>query len=189
MGHPELRDLGCDGLQSVGVDSFESATESSTQSLIEARAAAVRALSRREYSVYELRSKLERSYDDATVEQVLDELLERNLLSDQRFAEVFVRSRIERGQGPMRIREELRQRGVHDDEIDAHLTFDTEFWFDLASKVLDKRPELARALQSADGGDQAQTHMRDRAIGRIGRFLAARGFPGDVIHQVLRHLE
>lgn len=148
-----------------------------------ARASALRALSRREYSVFELRSKLERQYDDQVVEQLLDELLTQRLLSDGRFTEVFVRSRIERGHGPMRIRQELCQRGIDDELIDAHLTFDTERWSALAGEALRKRSGLCRDARAADES------VRCKARARIGRFLTARGYPADVIHGLLRELE
>jgi len=48
---------------------------------------------------------------DVIVEQV-QQLRSENLQSDQRFAESFVRSRVNKGQGPQRIKSEMTARGV-----------------------------------------------------------------------------
>ncbi|MGI9326964.1 MAG: regulatory protein RecX [Pseudomonadales bacterium] len=145
-----------------------------------ARTAALRALGRREYSEFELRSKLERNHDLNVVEAVLEELTQEHLLSDERFAEVFVRSRIGRGQGPLRIRQDLRQKGVEEELIDACLTFDADHWRELASQVLSKRSDLQRVMREQD------PELRYRGQAKVGRFLASRGFPSDIIHQLLR---
>lgn len=145
-----------------------------------ARKLALRALSRRDYSVFELRCKLERHHEDVVVEPVLDELIAQRLLSDERFTETFVRSRIERGQGPMRIRQELSQRGISDELTDAYLTFDTDYWTRRALQALEKRSGLCRELNAEDD------LLRLKARARVGRFLAARGYPADVIHGLLR---
>ncbi|MES1196012.1 MAG: regulatory protein RecX, partial [Steroidobacter sp.] len=70
---------------------------------------AVRLLARREHAAAEIRQKLKfRGYDDNVTAEVIDDLLRQRLLSDERFAEMFIRSRAERGQGPARLRVELR---------------------------------------------------------------------------------
>lgn len=143
-------------------------------------AAAIRALGRREYSEFELRSKLERRFEGDVVAQVLETLVADHLLSDERFTEVFVRSRIARGQGPVRIRKELRQRGISDELMDHFLTFDSAFWLEQAQAVAERRQDLQHQLRTDDRDD------RRRAEGRLGRFLATRGFPTDIIRQLLR---
>ena len=75
-------------------------------------ARAVSYLSRREYSRRELGEKLRRlgSEDDAKVDEVLDYLEEKGYLSNERFAEQFLRAKASR-YGQSRLRMELRQRG------------------------------------------------------------------------------
>lgn len=142
--------------------------------------AAMRALSRREYSEFELRSKLERRFDQQVVEQVLEALVADHLLSDERFTEVFVRSRIARGQGPTRIRQELRQRGIGDELVSHFLSFDSDFWLEHAREVVERREDQLAQARSDD------PEVRQRARGKLGRFLAGRGFPMDVISKILR---
>ncbi len=76
---------------------------------------AVRYLTRREYGIEELRKKLiQRGSDPAIAEKVVADLADENLVSDQRFTEMYVRTRIRRLFGPLKIRGELRSLGVSD---------------------------------------------------------------------------
>ena len=85
------------------------------------RHAAIRLLARREHSAEELRQKLgKRQLPDEIsseqhaelIAQLLDELQGEGLQSDHRFAESYAHMRINKGYGPQRIDNELRERGV-----------------------------------------------------------------------------
>lgn len=114
-------------------------------------------LARREHSRRELRGKLlARSDAGVRVDEVLDRLEQEGLLSDRRFAEAFVRSRVGRGHGPLRIRQELRQRGVDEAVVEQALQEQNCNWFELAEQVAHRkfgvepvsdRRELARRLR------------------------------------------
>jgi regulatory protein len=106
----------------------------------EVREIAVRYLSRREYGVQELRQKLEQRGADSTIaDTVVSDLAEENLVSDQRFTEMYVRMRIRRLFGPLKIRAELRGRGVADHLIGAAMPDGEEAWFDTASQWAAKK--------------------------------------------------
>ena len=121
-------------------------------------------LARREHSLRELRSKLTlRGHEAATIESVLDELAARDLVSDERFAEAFLRSRLERGQGPLKIRAQLRERGVAPGLIDAALGEAEIDW--------DRRAAAARSKRF---GNSAPADRNE--IARQARFLRGRGF-------------
>jgi regulatory protein len=65
------------------------------------RQVALRLLARRDHAIGELARKLrERGFGTDEIKPVLVEFEREGWLSDARFAEVFVRSRIDRGQGP-----------------------------------------------------------------------------------------
>ncbi|MBP0050151.1 regulatory protein RecX [Marinobacterium sp. AK62] len=88
----------------------------------ELRAAAMNLLARREYSRAELWRKLSvRAEDTALLEATLDGLESDGYQSDERFAEVFTRSRLESGYGAMRVRQELRRKGLDSDLIEQAL--------------------------------------------------------------------
>jgi len=139
----------------------------------ESYATALRFLARREHSELELRHKLiGRNFTDAIVDAVVIQLVDQGLLSDQRFAEVYARGRFERGYGPLRIRAELRERGVSNDLTQQMLAGLSRFWVESASRQRSKR-----------FGRQMPNDYRERA--RQMRFLQQRGFTSDQIQAVL----
>ena len=72
-------------------------------------------LARREHSRVELQEKLtKKGFPREQIECALEQLVANNLQSDQRFLEDFIRSRVLKGNGPLRISQELRQRGIED---------------------------------------------------------------------------
>ena len=77
-----------------------------------ALATAVRMLARREYGRSELRARLiARAISEAEVDQALDELVRRGLLSDARYAEALVAQKAGR-YGRRAIAHELKEKGV-----------------------------------------------------------------------------
>jgi regulatory protein len=108
----------------------------------ELRAWAYRLLGRREYSVAELDQRLRLKWPGLGPEPVgelLDALVAENLLSDERFTESFVRSRIQRQQGPLKIRAALRAKGVADSLIARELERQGDAWADLAAQWLERQ--------------------------------------------------
>jgi len=142
-----------------------------------ARTAAIGLLARREHTCDEIRRKLQRrGYADSVIGPVVTTLAEAGYISDLRFADGFVRVRVERGRGPLRIRAELRERGVADAVIDELLTETAAFWI-----------ERARTARSKRFGDAAPADRE--AWNRQARFLAQRGFPADLIYRALGEIE
>ena len=90
---------------------------------------AVAYLARREHSRAELAKKLSAHGTQEEIDSVLNSLQDAKLLSDQRFAAAFIRSRAERF-GAGRLRQELRQRGVEDSLVEQELAVD-----DLPSEI------------------------------------------------------
>ncbi len=89
-----------------------------------ARDAASRMLAMREHSVSELERKLrQKGFTSDVVAPLMASLREDGLVSDDRFAEMFVRSRCNKGYGPLRIANELREKGVRDEIVSEHLDF------------------------------------------------------------------
>ena len=130
-------------------------------------------LARRDHSRLELEQKLAaRGYDAVTVESALDDLEAKGLLDAKRFVESFARSRANRGQGPIRIRQELAARGIRDlSEADLEQYGD----FDWIS--------LARAARAKKFGARRPRDFKERA--RQARFLQYRGFDSEHIKRAL----
>lgn len=106
-----------------------------------ARNTALKCLSRREYSFLELQQKLKRFYSDELTQEVLTQLQKDDWQCDVRFAQMWVRSRANRGYGPTRIQQELKQKGVTADiALQAIIEQEDEKnWFDLAQEVYHKK--------------------------------------------------
>ena len=125
---------------------------------------ALAALARREHSRSELERKLAlQGHDDASVDAVLDELEELRLLDEDRFVEAFVRSRVARGQGPVRIAHELKTRGIDAAVVRGALADAEELWVERAQQALSRKFSVSGRLD-----------QRERA--RRYRFLEFRGF-------------
>lgn len=106
----------------------------------ETRDMAVRYLCRREYGIEELRQKLlYRGCVASIAEKVIGDLADENLVSDERFTEMYVRSRVSRLFGPLKIRAELRSRGISDFLISKFLPDEQGAWFDMATVWASKR--------------------------------------------------
>ena len=77
-------------------------------------------LSRREYSEFELRCKMqEKAFTEEEIEQAIAHCQQKNWQNDQRFTESYLHSRSQRGYGLQRIKQELRQlKGVESATID-----------------------------------------------------------------------
>lgn len=132
------------------------------------RLKAMNLLARREYSATELQRKLG---DSDLVPAVIARLQEDGLQSDQRFAESFLRSSLMKGRGPIRIRQEMRQKGLADSEINTAIQNAGPDWLAIASELYERK-------FPAPPEDQ-----KERA--RRARFLAQRGFPFDIVNDLL----
>lgn len=138
-----------------------------------ARTTALRMLARREHACAELARKLlGKGYCSTTVEGVVAALAAERLVSDERFAEALVRSRTERGYGPVRILHELKERGVERDCAETAVDTRARQWLERAEGARRKR-----------FGDAAPEGFRER--GRQARFLEGRGFSAEHIRRVL----
>lgn len=131
------------------------------------RGAALELLGRREHSRRELAGKLSARFDlpvtSSALQQCLDQLAVDGYQSDERFAEVFVRSRRSRGYGPVFIEQELRQRGIAAGIIAAAVDRSDETWLSLAGDL--KRKKF---------GQGTVTALQEKA--KVVRFLRYRGF-------------
>ncbi|MEX0622384.1 regulatory protein RecX [Saccharospirillum sp.] len=138
---------------------------------------ALNMLARREYSQAELRTRLRERFPEQAeaVESALLRLIDTGLQNDERFAEAFLRSQINRSRGPVRVMHEARQKGVADQVGPLLDDWDID-WFQLALEA------ARRKLGSSDPSD-----LKIKA--RIARFLAYRGFTGDQVRYTLDTLQ
>ena len=135
---------------------------------------ALELLARREHSRLELARKLkQRGFAADLASDVLATLEQEDLLSEQRFTESFVHGRMQRGKGPLRIRAELRERGIDDSLLERYLDDRASVWDDHIRDV--HRRRFAGMLPET---------LSERA--RQTRFLQYRGFTSQQIKALLR---
>jgi regulatory protein len=132
---------------------------------------ALRLLSGREHSRAELERKLAAHEEEpGQLARVLDELQAKDFINEQRVVDSVVHRRSGK-LGALRIRQELQAKGLDSDKVG-----------EAVAKL--KASELARARDvwarkfAAPPADAAQR-------GKQARFLAARGFDGEVVRRVL----
>ncbi|MCZ6718576.1 MAG: regulatory protein RecX [Gammaproteobacteria bacterium] len=113
-----------------------------------------------------------RGYEAQAVRTVLDQLEAEQLQSDERFIEAFVHHRTDKGYGPCRIAQELRQRGISDNLLATYIDLNELAWHERAAVVRQKR-----------FGSELPSDYRERA--RQSRFLQYRGFTSEQIRHVM----
>lgn len=134
----------------------------------------MRLLSRREHSTEELKRKLAvKGYPEASIATVLDKLGQKKWVSDERFATNYVHHHARRGQGPVRIRANLRQQGITDSEIQQKIAGGDQDWNGIAAEVRRRKFGAALPKTAAERAKQA-------------RFLQYRGFNSDQIRAALK---
>ena len=138
------------------------------------RNTAMNLLARREHSANELLQKLkQRDFEQNEILRAIEELQADNLQSDARFAESFINQRVNAGYGPIRIRHELRQKGVAEELVDAILEHFDGKWQELM---------LQQKIRKfgAEIPDEYAQKMKQA------RFLQNRGFSPESVMRLFR---
>ena len=131
-------------------------------------------MTRREHSVKELHQKLTaRGFKADAVSQLLVQLKNEGLQSDHRFTDSFVDSRIQKGHGLLRIKRELKSRGIADEIVETCLINKDENWLHNLKNVREKR-----------FGKDMPSNYKEQA--RQSRFLQYRGFSTDQIRRLFQ---
>jgi regulatory protein len=147
--------------------------------------AAIKILTRRAHSVYEMKKALiRRTADEDLIHKVIARLKQNGLIDDARYAKQFARQRTEiRKQGKFRVARELRARGVPDRHINPALeaaASDT----DEAALVRQRIDRKLKLLRGANTGEK----IDDRKIASLYRSLLRAGFSADTIRRELHRV-
>lgn len=143
---------------------------------------ALRILSRKAYTAHEVRSKLvERDVPEELIAPLMSELAEYNLINDEQYAGQYTRTH-QATRGPVRIEQELTQRGVAPEHIAramkwlrAHTNFVAN-----ATAALEER--AWRYEPSPGSGFREVVTAKNRARD----FLLRRGYETETIEVVLK---
>ena len=136
---------------------------------------AVRLLANREHGRKELEQKLlQRDLPLDLIVSVLDQLAQEGLQCDVRFAESYVRMRVDRGYGANKIRADLQTRRLQQSVVEEAIIDSGTDWGTVADAALAKK----------FGGFSAQD-MKTRA--KMQRFLYQRGFEAEEIRSAMNN--
>ena len=137
------------------------------------KARALRLLAQREHSRSELQAKLAPHVQEGEdLAALLDQLQARDFINEERVVESVLHSRAPR-LGAQRVLQELRRKGLDEDLLRA-----------AAGRLKDTELERARAVWHQRFGNAPAPATREEQAHQM-RFLAARGFGGDVVRRVL----
>ena len=140
---------------------------------------AVGYLAARARSTREIEQKLlQAGYRPCTVEMVIYKLQRENLLDDADFARQWVESRQTHKLGRSRIAQELRRKGVSQEEAEEALS------------IIDDEDQLSGAIALAEKAAariRAGEDMR-KASSRIAGMLARRGYSWDIAKQAIQQV-
>ena len=135
---------------------------------------ALEILTRREHSFAQVHIKLSTKFSENTkedIDDVLEELIQKDLLSDQRFAEAILSYRSQRGYGPNWIRSYLRGQGVSSIIVDDVFISSDINWVNIAKKAKLKK----------FGADNPTDHLKKM---KEFKFLQNRGFTQDQVNLI-----
>ena len=155
------------------IDKSPSGEATSADDSSRARVKAIDLLARREHSARELERKLvQKGTRKEIAGEVIAALSNKGLVSDDRFAESFVRQRAARGHGPAKIKAELVERGLDAQTIERQFAAADIDW-----------EAMARTVRQRKYGSSLPGTFSERA--KQGRFLQYRGFTADQIRYAL----
>jgi regulatory protein len=130
------------------------------------------ALARRDLASADLRRKLlEKGYDSAVVALLIEALRAEKLVDDERYVENFVAYHAARGEGPVRVRLGLRQKGLQGDLVEECLAAYPDWMLHL------------RAARVKKFGAVPPSNYPEKQ--RQARFLTYRGFTSAQIRSAL----
>ena len=130
----------------------------------EIRCAVIALLARREYSRAEIEQKYRNKYDEELLSRVLDKCQESGYQSDQRFAEMLVRSKTSQGYGLLRILQDGKRKGLSETLLKECIQEQAPDWFELAVVLCQRKFK--------EGVDIQDRKLYEKRM----RYLLSRGF-------------
>jgi regulatory protein len=130
------------------------------------------ALARRDLASEDLRRRLlEKGYDSVVVAPLIEALRAEKLVDDRRYVENFVTYHAGRGEGPVRVRSGLRQKGLQGELVEECLAAYPDWML-----------HLHEVQRKKFGAGQPSNYPEKQ---RQAKFLSYRGFTGAQIRSAL----
>ena len=140
----------------------------------EAKNKAFNLLSYRERTIKEMRDRLrKKDFSEPVINSVIDYLLEKDFLNEERFSEMWIRSRINNHpRGRKLIYKELKDKGVERKIINSAL-----------NQYLKREKEVEMAVYLRDKWLRRRSD-EDISSYKLKNYLARKGFNYDIIYQI-----
>ncbi len=138
------------------------------------RDTAAKFLAYRARSTGEMKAHLKnKGYADEEIRQVISDFIDYGYLDDEDYCRQYIKYAFSKGKGPLRVKQELAEKGIERDIV----LFALE---DYEADETDLDRALAQARKTADGKP-----MDDKMKGRIGRRLVSLGYSTDMVYKVI----
>ncbi|MFC0471206.1 recombination regulator RecX [Halalkalibacter kiskunsagensis] len=139
---------------------------------------AINYLSYRPRSILEMRQYLEKKEKETRhIDQVLDQLVNQDLLNDKEFASAYIRSkRLTLMKGPLKLKQELKQKGVKDSIIDNALDYYSKL------EQIDQLVKWLEKQQTKRSSKLSINAFRDKLTNQ----LLTKGFSREVIVEAFK---
>ncbi|MGN0711087.1 MAG: regulatory protein RecX [Anaerovoracaceae bacterium] len=157
--------------------------------------AALKYLSYQERTEQEVRKYLKgKEFDAGEIEKTVLYLRDMGYVNDRGYAVRYAEQAVRKGKGSLKIKAELRKKGIEDEileDIDEEVReeFGSEYQRaeEEARRFADEYGPLLEALPEETYEEKAEKYKeKQRLTAKLGRRLAGRGFPQDIIFQVIR---
>lgn len=150
--------------------------------------AASRYLLHKDRTVYDMISYLiSKGFSKEEIDKEVEYLKELHYLDDERYCENYIQYSMRKGRGPVRIRLELKKKGIGEDLIQNTLRLhfnsqtEKEAAFNEAKKMLGQ-------ISGFEYFNGEEKKIDEKNLARIGRRLASLGYHAEIIYNVLEKL-
>lgn len=134
-------------------------------------------ISKREYSIHDFRVKLEKVSElTEQIEALITDFITRDWLNEQRYMEMFVRTKLALGLGRQRIVQELKQHGIKSDVTNLYIESLEIDWFEQAKSTYQRKFAEKPMDVKHLGKDKFYKEKAKRY-----RYMSYRGFTPDEI--------
>lgn len=146
------------------------------RNLNRAREYALRLLEYRERSEQEIKERMARkNYNERSIKSTIKFLKNHNLVNDRRFARMWAESCLRRSYGRWKVQSDLNKKGI-----------DREIVEEVLRESYSKVDEVQIALALIQKKWPFLKQEKDALLRRVSDFLKRRGFPFEVIAEVIR---
>ncbi len=146
------------------------------RNLNRAREYALRLLEYRERSEQEIKERMARkNYNERLIKSTIESLKNHNLVNDRRFARMWAESCLRRSYGRWKVQTDLNKKGI-----------DKEIVEEVLRESYSKVDEVQIALALIQKKWPSLKKEENALLRRVSEFLKRRGFPFEVIAEVIR---